>query len=98
VPFADLKACAAGRDWHCFHGADGAAALQGICRQSPSDCGNDVRWRFGGLRSLVAVTGRKSTPFHDADGADALIGGSAGNRHPIAATMFVGGLEGYGPS
>jgi hypothetical protein len=41
---------------------------------------------LGGLRSLAAVAGRKSTPFHGADGADAL-SGSASNGHPFAATM-----------
>ena len=40
----------------------------------PSVGGNDVRWRPGGLRSLAAVAGRKSAPFHGADGADALQG------------------------
>ena len=51
-----------------------------------------------GCGSLAAVAGRKSTPFHGADGADALqLQGPASNGHPIAATM-IGGLEGYGPS
>jgi hypothetical protein len=30
------------------------------------------RLRFGGLRSLAAVAGRKPTSFHGADGAEAL--------------------------
>src|SRR4029077_1153547 len=47
---------------------------RGICRRWPSDRGNNDRWRLGGLRSLVAVGGRKSTPYHGADGADALQG------------------------
>src|SRR5258708_33817446 len=40
----------------------------------PSVGGNDDRSRPGGLRSLAAVAGRKSTPFHGADGAGALQG------------------------
>jgi len=40
----------------------------------PSVGGHDDRRRPGGLRSLAAVAGRKSTPFHGADGADALQG------------------------
>src|SRR6266436_2699332 len=52
----------------------GADALQGIGQQWPSDRANNNRSSLGGLRSLVAVGGRKSTPFHGADGADALQG------------------------
>src|SRR5258707_1130869 len=47
----------------------------------PSLRGNDDRWGPGGLRSLAAVAGRKSTPFHSADGADALQG--TGQQWPI---------------
>ena len=46
-----------------------------------------------GLRSLAAVAGRKPTPFHGADGADALQG--IGQQWPIRSG---GGLEGCGPS
>jgi hypothetical protein len=52
---------------------------------------------IGGLRSLAAVAGRKLTPFHGADGADALQR-SASNGLPAVATMFGGGLDGCGPS
>jgi hypothetical protein len=46
-----------------------------IARQTaqwPLACGNDNRWRPGGLRSLAAAGAPKSAPFHGADGADAL--------------------------
>jgi hypothetical protein len=69
-----------------FTAPNGADALQGIGQRWPSVRSNDDRCRLGGLRSLAAVAGRKSTPFHGADGADAL-SGSASNGHPFAATM-----------
>src|SRR5262245_50300111 len=43
-----------------------------------------TRGRLGGLRSFAAVTGRKSTPFHGADGADALQFQGVGQQwHPF---------------
>src|SRR5260370_32452595 len=50
-----------------------------------------------GLRSLAAAAGRKQTPFHGADGADALQG-SASDDHRFLATMTGSDLEGCGPS
>ncbi len=46
----------------------------------------------GGLRSLAAVAGRKLTPFHGADGADALqwIGRQ---WHRLVRTMIAGSLR-----
>jgi hypothetical protein len=54
----------------------------------PSGQGNRDRWRPGGLRSLVAVAGRRSSPFHGADGADALQ--VIGQQLP---SRFGGGLQ-----
>ena len=51
------------------------AGARGTLLARHQDAGRSLypRWP-GGLRSLVAVGGRKSTPFHGADGADALLG------------------------
>src|SRR5260370_1064095 len=82
---------------HAFTAPPERAPSRGSPGNGPSVGGNDDRRRPGGLRSLAAVAGRKSTPFHGADGA-APSRESASNGHPIAATIIEGGLEGYGPS
>src|SRR4029077_5655689 len=46
----------------------------------------------GGLRSLAAVAGRRLTPYHGADGADALQG-IGGNGMGWGPTMIAGGLR-----
>jgi hypothetical protein len=59
-----------------------------IGQQRPAVRRNDHRCRPGGLRSLAAVAGPESTPFHGADGADALQG-LGQQRRPFLAASFI---------
>src|SRR5260370_394402 len=59
---------------HRFTAPTERAPSRGPPGNGPSVGANDDRWGPGGLRSLAAVAGRKSTRFHGADGAGALQG------------------------
>jgi len=58
-----------------------------IGQQRPAVRRNDHRGRPGGLRSLAAVAGPGSTPFHGADGG-APSRDSASNGQPFITTMI----------
>src|SRR5258708_30317631 len=56
---------------HHFTAPTERTPSRGSASNGPSVPGNDDRWRPGGRRSLAAGAGRKPTPFHGADRADA---------------------------
>src|SRR5258708_35618318 len=74
---AGLEGCGPSQPWpavnqHRFTAATERAPSRESANNGHPVCGNDDRRRPGGLRSLAAVAGRKSTPPHGADGADIL--------------------------
>jgi hypothetical protein len=65
-----LPLCAVSQ--HHFTAPTERTPSRGSGQRRPCVGDNDVRQRLGGLRSLAAAVRRKPTPFHGADGADAL--------------------------
>src|SRR4029077_5733728 len=83
---SDLEGGGPSQPWpaanqHHFTAPTERTPSRGSASNGPLVPGKDDRQRPGGLRSLAAVAGREPTPFHGADGADALQG--IGQQWPI---------------